>query len=106
MNQLYFGDCFAILKEMNSNHPAGFIGLVYIDPPFNSKRNYNILSKSKSAGYYAKELFGQAYDKIQILTFEVLQNGKRLNIPNSSIGTFKSASKKTTNDGSKQEKLF
>ena len=43
MNQLYFGDSLAILKQLHSKHPEGFINLVYIDPPFNSKRNYNVL---------------------------------------------------------------
>ncbi|MDP2364751.1 MAG: site-specific DNA-methyltransferase, partial [Ignavibacteria bacterium] len=43
MNQLYFGDCLDVLKELHGKHPEGFIDLVYIDPPFNSKRNYNIL---------------------------------------------------------------
>jgi site-specific DNA-methyltransferase (adenine-specific) len=43
MNKLYFGDCLDILKKLNKEHPFGFIDLIYIDPPFNSKRNYNIL---------------------------------------------------------------
>lgn len=43
MNQLYFGDNLAILKQFCAKHPDGFIDLVYIDPPFNSKRNYNVL---------------------------------------------------------------
>lgn len=43
MNQLYFGDCLDILKKLHSEHKEGFIDLIYIDPPFNSKRNYNIL---------------------------------------------------------------
>lgn len=43
MNKLYFGDCLDILKKLNKEHPGGFIDLIYIDPPFNSKRNYNIL---------------------------------------------------------------
>ncbi len=43
MKQLYFGDCLDILKDMYAKHPQGFIDLIYIDPPFNSKRNYNIL---------------------------------------------------------------
>jgi len=43
MNQLYFGDCLSILKELHAKHPDGFIDLVYIDPPFNSQRNYNVL---------------------------------------------------------------
>lgn len=43
MNQLYFGDCLDVLKELHRKHPDGFIDLIYIDPPFNSKRNYNVL---------------------------------------------------------------
>ena len=43
MNQLFFGDCLDILKSLYNKHPEGFIDLIYIDPPFNSKRNYNVL---------------------------------------------------------------
>ncbi len=42
-NSLYFGDNLEILKDLYKKHPEGFIDLIYIDPPFNSKRNYNIL---------------------------------------------------------------
>lgn len=43
MNKLYFGDCLDVLKKLHAENPQGFIDLIYIDPPFNSKRNYNIL---------------------------------------------------------------
>ena len=43
MNHLYFGDNLEILKE---NIADESIDLIYIDPPFNSKRNYNILFES------------------------------------------------------------
>jgi site-specific DNA-methyltransferase (adenine-specific) len=46
VNQLFFGDCLDILKKLHHEHPSGFIDLIYIDPPFNSKRNYNILFES------------------------------------------------------------
>jgi site-specific DNA-methyltransferase (adenine-specific) len=46
MNHLYFGDCLDVLKEIKENHPQPFIDLIYIDPPFNSKRNYNVLFES------------------------------------------------------------
>lgn len=46
MKNLYFGDCLDILKVLCKEHPQGFIDLVYIDPPFNSKRNYNVLFES------------------------------------------------------------
>ena len=43
MNSLYFGDSLDILQRLCKQHPKGLLDLVYIDPPFNSKRNYNIL---------------------------------------------------------------
>lgn len=46
MNHLYFGDCLDVLKELKKEHPQPFIDLIYIDPPFNSKRNYNVLFES------------------------------------------------------------
>lgn len=45
-NQLFFGDNLDILKQLHAEHPQGFIDLIYIDPPFNSKRNYNVLFES------------------------------------------------------------
>ncbi len=46
MNHLYFADCLDVLKELTAQHPQPFIDLIYIDPPFNSKRNYNVLFES------------------------------------------------------------
>lgn len=46
MNQLFFGDCLDVLIELKKEHPQPFIDLIYIDPPFNSKRNYNVLFES------------------------------------------------------------
>ncbi len=46
MNHLYFGDCLDVLKELKAQNPQPFIDLIYIDPPFNSKRNYNVLFES------------------------------------------------------------
>lgn len=43
VNKLYFGDCLTILKDFYNKNKYGFIDLVYCDPPFNSKKNYNIL---------------------------------------------------------------
>lgn len=45
MNQLYFGDCLAVLRELEREHKGGFIDLIYIDPPFSSKRNEEKASK-------------------------------------------------------------
>jgi site-specific DNA-methyltransferase (adenine-specific) len=46
MNHLYFGDCLNVLRDLKENYPQPFIDLIYIDPPFNSKRNYNVLFES------------------------------------------------------------
>lgn len=46
-NQLYFGDNLDVLRE---SVPSGSVDLVYLDPPFNSKRDYNLLFKSPEGG--------------------------------------------------------
>ena len=45
-NSLYYGDCLEVMR----NWPAGTFDLVYLDPPFNSKANYNILFGSRGTG--------------------------------------------------------
>jgi len=44
MNSLYLGDCLYVLRD---NIPDKSVDLVYIDPPFNSKRDYNIFFDDK-----------------------------------------------------------
>lgn len=44
MNRLYLGDCLNVLR---TEIPAESVDLVYIDPPFNSKRDYNIFFDRK-----------------------------------------------------------
>lgn len=39
MRQLYYGDNLPILRTM----PDEFVDLIYLDPPFNSNRAYNII---------------------------------------------------------------
>jgi site-specific DNA-methyltransferase (adenine-specific) len=39
---LFFGDNLEVLKE---KAPENFFDLIYLDPPFNSNRNYNVLFK-------------------------------------------------------------
>ncbi len=45
MNQLYYGDNLAVLRD-RKNFPDECVDLIYLDPPFNSKRDYNLLFKS------------------------------------------------------------
>ncbi len=44
-NRLYYGDNLGILRE---HFPDDCVDLIYLDPPFNSNRNYNVLFKSES----------------------------------------------------------
>jgi len=44
MNHLYLGDCLNVLRD---NVKDESIDLIYIDPPFNSKRNYNVFFDDK-----------------------------------------------------------
>lgn len=39
MNQLLYGDNLEVMRKMQSES----IDLIYLDPPFNSNRNYNFL---------------------------------------------------------------
>ena len=43
MNKLYYGDNLDILRQYLA---AESVDLVYLDPPFNSKRGYNLLFKT------------------------------------------------------------
>lgn len=45
MNQLYFGDNLHILRDHIATES---VDLIYLDPPFNSKADYNILFKERS----------------------------------------------------------
>lgn len=44
-NQLYYGDNLGILRKYIQDES---VDLIYLDPPFNSNRNYNILFKEES----------------------------------------------------------
>ena len=44
MNKLYYGDCLPIMQEM----PLACVDLIYLDPPFNSNRQYNAIYKDET----------------------------------------------------------
>ena len=44
-NTLYYGDNLPILRE---HIPDESVDLIYLDPPFNSSRSYNVLFKEES----------------------------------------------------------
>lgn len=45
MNTLYYGDNLDILRQYI---PAESVDLIYLDPPFNSNRSYNVLFKDEA----------------------------------------------------------
>ena len=45
-NTLYYGDCLDVMQEQLEENS---VDLIYLDPPFNSKTNYNILYGSLTA---------------------------------------------------------
>ncbi len=47
MNRLYYGDNLDVLRD-RSHFPDASVDLVYLDPPFNSNRSYNVLFKTRS----------------------------------------------------------
>lgn len=57
MNHLYYGDNLTILRE---RIPDESVDLIYLDPPFNSNRSYNVLFKSQDGS--AAEAQMQAFD--------------------------------------------
>ncbi|MDR0639734.1 MAG: hypothetical protein LBG27_12690 [Spirochaetaceae bacterium] len=42
MNKLFYGDNLSVMRRM----PAESVDLIYLDPPFNSNRSYNLLYKN------------------------------------------------------------
>ena len=47
MNRLYFGDNLERLRD-RSEFPDATVDLVYLDPPFNSNADYNVLFREPS----------------------------------------------------------
>ena len=44
MNRLYYGDCLTVMQDMRMS----CVDLIYLDPPFNSNREYNAIYKDET----------------------------------------------------------
>lgn len=53
MNRLYFGDNLLVLKEHIADES---VDLIYLDPPFNSNANYNVLFKEHDGAQAASQI--------------------------------------------------
>jgi len=45
MNKLYYGDCRTIMRD---HIKLASVDLIYLDPPFNSNREYNAIYKDET----------------------------------------------------------
>src|SRR5215211_7807760 len=56
-NTLFYGDNLPVLREHIADES---VDLIYLDPPFNSNRSYNVLFRSESGQAAAAQI--QAFD--------------------------------------------
>ena len=109
IDTLFYGDNLAILRNEIEDES---VDLVYLDPPFNSNANYNVLFKSPTgdqsqaqieafddtwhwteaaaAGLYESPMHGK-FPKIQILTIDDVFAGHRPEMPFRDASIFKQA---------------
>jgi site-specific DNA-methyltransferase (adenine-specific) len=52
-NQLYYGDNLAVLRDYI---PSASVDLIYLDPPFNSRQDYNVLFAEKDGARSASQI--------------------------------------------------
>ena len=52
-NQLYYGDNLAVLREHIKDES---VDLIYLDPPFNSRQDYNVLFAERDGTRSALEI--------------------------------------------------
>jgi len=78
---LYFGDNLDILRE---KIPDESIDLVYLDPPFNSKKCYNVIFKDNESQTHAFDDTWSGFDpiKIKIIKDELILKQENTNISN------------------------
>ena len=67
MNTLYYGDNLHILRD---HIPAESVDLVYLDPPFNSNRSYNVLFKESGAATKRRPAEAASSSEAQIAAFD------------------------------------
>jgi len=79
-NQLFFGDNLPTMREHIADES---VDLVYLDPPFNSNANYNVLFKEKSGEHSHAQItaFEDTWEwgaEAEETYFETIQKGGRL----------------------------
>lgn len=54
-NVLYYGDNLEVLRN-REYFPDDFVDLIYLDPPFNSNQDYNVLFKEQNGSRSAAQI--------------------------------------------------
>ena len=80
-NTLYYGDNLYI---MNNKIEKASIDLIYLDPPFNSARNYNIIYKDTTGNPIPEQAL--AFSDTWELTAEAVENMKKMPIIMKDLG--------------------
>ena len=78
-NTLYFGDNLTVMREQIASES---VDLIYLDPPFNSNRSYNVLFKDESGTDSQAQImaFGDTWhwDRVAQTTYDdLIQNGSQ-----------------------------
>jgi DNA modification methylase len=55
-NKLFYGDNLDVLRKHHEELPDGSVDLIYLDPPFNSNANYNVLFRDADGKEAASQL--------------------------------------------------
>lgn len=76
-NQIFYGDNLKFLKDKDY-FPSNYVDLIYLDPPFNSKKAYNIIYDKNKSKAQAK-VFGDTWtwSKETQKTYDSLIEGDR-----------------------------
>ena len=96
MNKLFYGDNLTVLRNMDDEH----VDLIYLDPPFNSKRNYNIIFRDAKdqESLDQKMAFKDTWSNVGVsdMLYEIGQKNEKLytylntlrglNLDNSTVG--------------------
>jgi site-specific DNA-methyltransferase (adenine-specific) len=80
-NQLFYGDNLDILRE---HIPAKSVDLVYLDPPFNTKQDYNVLFRDEKGVQSEAQI--RAFKDTWHWTLEVESNFRELTLRGDSLG--------------------
>lgn len=67
VNHLYYGDCLSIMRDM----PKHYVDLVYLDPPFNSNRDYAAIYEDETGRPLPEQI--DAFNDLWELSEERLQ---------------------------------